>query len=83
MTKSNTAERRSRTNILGRLDPGQTAPRQPSRMRYQEGTQMQRFDVVAYRQVSQFVQVVVDAETEEEAREKAAAAAKGQPPDHW
>jgi hypothetical protein len=44
---------------------------------------MQRFDVVVYRQVSQFVQVVVDAETEEEAREKAAVAAKAQPADHW
>ncbi len=44
---------------------------------------MQRFDVVVYRQVSQFVQVVVDAETVDEARDKAAAAAKAQPSDHW
>jgi hypothetical protein len=44
---------------------------------------MPRFDVVVYRQVNQFVQVVVDAETEEEAQQKAAVAAKAQPADHW
>jgi hypothetical protein len=45
--------------------------------------QMPRFDVVVYRQVNQFIQVVVDAETEDAARQKAAAAAQAQPADHW
>jgi hypothetical protein len=44
---------------------------------------MPRFDVVVYRQVNQFVQVVVDAETEEAARQKAAEAALAEPADHW
>jgi hypothetical protein len=44
---------------------------------------MPRYDVVVYRQVAQFVQLVVDAETEDEARVKAAEAAKAQPADHW
>jgi hypothetical protein len=44
---------------------------------------MPRFDVVVTRQVNQFVQVVVDADTEAGARQKAAAAAKAEPAEHW
>jgi hypothetical protein len=44
---------------------------------------MSRFDVVVYRRVVQYTEVVVDAESEEEARAKAAEAAKARSADQW
>ncbi len=44
---------------------------------------MPRFDVVVYRQVTQFIELVVDAADAEDAQVQAEALAKTQAPERW
>ena len=48
-----------------------------------QGNVMARYDVVVYRRVIQFTEVVVDADSEDEAKTRAEAAAKGLSAERW